>query len=44
MKDKPVIGAQLSVLDLDRHRDWLFEKDRDLELTWQRPFFQIPVP
>ena len=32
MTDKPVIGAQLSVLDLDRHRDWLFEKDRDLEL------------
>lgn len=28
----PVIGAQLSVLDLDRHRDWLFERDRDLEL------------
>ncbi len=28
----PVIGAQLSVLDLDQHRDWLFEKDRDLEL------------
>jgi len=32
MSDLPVIGAQLSVLDLDRHRDWLFEKDRDLEL------------
>ncbi len=32
MADLPVIGAQLSVLDLDRHRDWLFEKDRDLEL------------
>lgn len=32
MGDLPVIGAQLSVLDLDRHRDWLFEKDRDLEL------------
>jgi len=30
--DVPVIGAQLSVLDLDRHRDWLFEKDRDIEL------------
>lgn len=28
----PVIGAQLSVLDLDRHRDWLFEKHRDIEL------------
>ena len=32
MSEKPVIGAQLSVLDLDRHRDWLFEKNRDLEL------------
>ncbi len=32
MADLPIIGAQLSVLDLDRHRDWLFEKDRDLEL------------
>ncbi|MDU8925885.1 sugar phosphate isomerase/epimerase family protein [Alisedimentitalea sp. MJ-SS2] len=32
MSDLPVIGAQLTVLDLDRHRDWLFEKNRDLEL------------
>ena len=33
MGELPVIGAQLSsVLDLDRHRDWLFEKNRDLEL------------
>ncbi|WP_322866343.1 sugar phosphate isomerase/epimerase family protein [Aquicoccus sp. G2-2] len=32
MNDIPVIGAQLSVLSLDRHRDWLFAKDRDLEL------------
>ena len=32
MTARPVIGAQLSVLDLDRHRDWLFEKDRDIEL------------
>lgn len=32
MTDLPVVGAQLSVLDLDRHRDWLFEKNRDLEL------------
>ena len=32
MTDLPVIGAQLSVLDLDQHRDWLFEKNRDLEL------------
>ena len=32
MPDLPIVGAQLSVLDLDRHRDWLFDKDRDLEL------------
>ncbi len=32
MADLPIVGAQLSVLDLDRHRDWLFEKNRDLEL------------
>lgn len=32
MPDLPVIGAQLSVLDLPRHRDWLIEKHRDLEL------------
>lgn len=32
MSDLPVIGAQLTVLDLARHRDWLFEHDRDLEL------------
>ena len=32
MADLPVIGAQLSVLDIDRHRDWLFQKNRDLEL------------
>lgn len=32
MAELPVIGAQLSVLDLDRHRDWLFDKNRDLEL------------
>lgn len=32
MKNLPVVGAQLSVLDLVRHRDWVFEKDRDLEL------------
>ncbi|WP_204113747.1 sugar phosphate isomerase/epimerase family protein [Shimia biformata] len=32
MSDLPIVGAQLSVLDLDRHRDWLFEKNRDLEL------------
>lgn len=32
MSDLPIIGAQLSVLDLDRHRDWLFEKHRDVEL------------
>lgn len=32
MNDLPVIGAQLTVLDLDRHRDWIFEKGRDIEL------------
>lgn len=32
MTELPIVGAQLSVLDLDRHRDWLFEKNRDLEL------------
>ena len=28
----PVVGAQLSVLDLPAHRDWLFEMNRDVEL------------
>ncbi len=32
MADLPIVGAQLSVLDLTRHRDWLIEKNRDLEL------------
>lgn len=32
MTDLPIIGAQLTVLDLPRHRDWLFDKNRDLEL------------
>lgn len=32
MTDLPIIGAQLTVLDLPRHRDWLFEKNRDVEL------------
>lgn len=32
MTHPPIIGAQLTVLDLPRHRDWLFEKNRDLEL------------
>ncbi len=32
MGELPVIGAQLSVLDLPAHRDWLAEKNRDLEL------------
>lgn len=32
MTELPIIGAQLTVLDLDSHRDWLFEKNRDLEL------------
>ncbi|WP_172298229.1 sugar phosphate isomerase/epimerase [Pseudoruegeria sp. HB172150] len=33
----PVIGAALGVSDLPTYRDWLFEKDRDLELQsfWQ---------
>lgn len=33
MADLPVIGAQLSTLNLDAHRDWLAEKNRDLELV-----------
>ena len=32
MAELPIVGAQLTALLLDRHRDWLFEKDRDLEL------------
>jgi len=32
MSDAPIIGAQLTVLDLPKHRDWLFERNRDLEL------------
>lgn len=28
----PIIGAQLTVLDLPKHRDWLIEMNRDLEL------------
>jgi len=32
VSDLPVIGAQLSVLDLPAHRDWLADKQRDLEL------------
>lgn len=32
MGDLPRIGAQLSVLDIDRHRDWLLDGHRDLEL------------
>ncbi len=38
MPELPVIGAQLSVLDLPAHRDWLAECDRDLEL----PEFSLP--
>lgn len=30
--DLPVVGAQFSALLLQKHRDWLFEKNRDLEL------------
>ncbi len=33
MTELPIVGAQLTGLLLDRHRDWLFEKDRDLELA-----------
>ncbi|WP_425053027.1 sugar phosphate isomerase/epimerase family protein [Psychromarinibacter sp. S121] len=32
MGDLPVVGAQLTALLLDSHREWLIEKDRDLEL------------
>ncbi len=33
MTDLPIVGAQLTVLDLNAHRDWLCEKSRDLELV-----------
>lgn len=29
---KPVLGAAMTVAEIGRHRDWLFERDRDLEL------------
>jgi len=32
MTELPIIGAQLTVLDLPRHRDWLIARQRDLEL------------
>ncbi|MGV3553356.1 sugar phosphate isomerase/epimerase family protein [Rhizobium sp.] len=32
MTDLPIIGAALALGDLPAHRDWLFEKQRDLEL------------
>lgn len=32
MTELPIIGAQLTVLDLPKHRDWLVAKNRDLEL------------
>lgn len=32
MTNLPIIGAQLTVLDLPKQRDWLIEKNRDLEL------------
>lgn len=32
MADLPIVGAQITALDIPRHRDWLFEKNRDLEL------------
>jgi len=38
MATLPVVGAQLSVLDLPAHRHWLAEKNRDLEL----PEFSMP--
>jgi sugar phosphate isomerase/epimerase len=37
-QDLPVIGAALAVPELPDFRDWLFEKDRDLELqTFHEP-------
>lgn len=30
--EKPIIGAALTIDTLKAHRDWIFEKDRDLEL------------
>ncbi|MGM0584796.1 MAG: sugar phosphate isomerase/epimerase family protein [Pseudomonadota bacterium] len=36
----PVIGAALDAADLPAHRDWLFERDRDLEL---QDFFLPPA-
>jgi sugar phosphate isomerase/epimerase len=33
MGDLPVVGAQLTALNLAAHRDWLLEKDRDVELA-----------
>ena len=41
----PVIGAALGVGDLPAYRDWLFEKDRDLELQsfWSAEM-KMPLP
>lgn len=30
--DRPIVGAAFNLEHLERHRDWLFEQDRDLEL------------
>lgn len=32
MSSLPVVGAAMTLNDLELHRDWLFEKSRDLEL------------
>lgn len=32
MSSLPVVGAAMTLADLEIHRDWLFEKSRDLEL------------
>jgi sugar phosphate isomerase/epimerase len=31
-QDRPVLGAAFNLEQLERHRDWLFERQRDLEL------------
>lgn len=32
MTSLPILGAAMTLADLETHRDWLFEKQRDLEL------------
>lgn len=39
-KSRPVLGAALPIAMVERHRDWLFERDRDLEL---QDFFSAAV-